>query len=73
MANYKYKMVYETFAQGPACAWTEKRFEDFKGLNNFLGNIVMICRNITVYQKIKGKYEQIHSIQGHMFYPDGIA
>ena len=72
MVNYKYKLVYETFGQGYK-APTEKKFEDYKGMQGFLGMIVMISRHLTVYQKIKGKYELIHSIDGHMYYPDGIA
>ena len=71
MANYKYKLVYETFAHGYK-APTEKRFEDYEGLNNYLGSIMMIIKSAHVYQKINGKYEQIRSMEGHMFYPGGL-
>ena len=61
MVNYKYKIEYDPFANYKGVL-KERKFESYEELTKELGKYVRISRNIYLYQKIKGKYEQIQVI-----------
>lgn len=62
MANYNYKIEYDPFANYEGVL-KERKFESYEELVKALGSYVRISRSIYIYQKIKGKYEQIQNIK----------
>lgn len=66
--SYKYRVVYKTW--GYAGSPRETKMDTFEGLEGFLGSIVMIAESIDVYQKVKGVWELIRHIEGHIFWPE---
>lgn len=68
MANYKYKLVWETFARPEEL--NEKKFEDLRSMKEYLVQIIMIIKSANVYWKLKGKYELIYNMDGHIYNPE---
>lgn len=66
--SYKYRVVYKTW--GMMGSPRETKMDTFEGLEGFLGSIVMIAESIDVYQKVKGVWEVIRHIEGHIFWPE---
>lgn len=53
MKQYKYKIEYRT----PGSVLKEIKVNTYDELTRELGDLVMICWDITVYQKVKGRWE----------------
>lgn len=66
--SYKYKVEYKVW--GAMGAPKEVKMDTYEDLEGFLGSIVMIVQDAYVYQKVKGQWETIRHIEGHMVYPD---
>lgn len=55
--DYLYKVHYAYYDDGPK--WREEKFEDGRGLKEFIGNHFMMCRFIVVKRKEGRFYKEI--------------
>ena len=64
MTNYKYKV--EHYPLTTIGGWKEQKFTDYNEMTNYLGHISMTSMCMIVYYKVKGKWKQTRTIEGHI-------
>lgn len=62
MANYNYKIEYETSVEDGHLL-EEEEFRSYEELIKYLGYFVSMSSSINIYQKINGEYKPIRHIE----------